>query len=58
MVSDRRTIKSSTMRKVIICTGAIDVETTRGMHRKAEKFIQMEDDTQMDLKKITCQGVD
>jgi hypothetical protein len=29
-----------------------------GKHRKAENLIQMEDDIQMDLKKIPCQGVD
>ena len=40
-------MKSSTVRKVIICTGAIDVEAKCGMHRKAEKFVLMEDDTQM-----------
>ena len=58
LVSDRLMTKSSTMRRVIIGTGAIDVEVACGMHGKAEKFIHMEDDTQMDLKKIPCQGVD
>jgi len=62
-IGDRRTMKRGTMRKVksLYCGDRIqeyDVEATCGMHGKADKFIQMEDDTQMDLKKIPCQGVD